>query len=210
MVRKINAPVENRTSNIDWENVHSRLDAVRERLEKGWNITEQEKEQILSARTKDLAVKLNFKPLSKEYLEVVEFTLAEERYGIEQKFIDEVYELKELTRLPCTPPFILGVMNVRGKILTVMDIKKLFELPDKGLADLNKVIIIHAYGINTGILADAISGVRSVPVSGIQTALPTHTGIRGEYMKGVTGDQLIILNMENILSDERITVNEET
>lgn len=208
MERKINATIENGTSIIDWENIHSRLDTVREKLEKVWSITEQEKQQILTARTRALAGKSHDKPLNKELLEVVEFTLAEERYGVELQFIDEVCELNDLTHLPCTPLFILGVMNVRGKILTVMDIKRLFELPDKGLADLNKVIIVHAHGMDAGILADVISGVRSVPVSRIQTELPTLTGIRAEYMKGVTGDQLIILNLDNILSDEKITVNE--
>jgi purine-binding chemotaxis protein CheW len=208
MERKTNTSKENQTSAIDWQNIQSRLDSVRERLEKGWQVTEQEKEQILTARTKALAKKLKDKPLMKEYLEVVEFLLSDERYGIESNFIDEVYALKELTPLPCTPPFILGVMNVRGKIMTVVDIKKLFELPDKGLSDLNKVIIVQTYGMEAGILADNIVGVRSVPVSKIQPALPTLTGIRAEYIKGVTGDQLIILNMETIFSDERIIVNE--
>jgi purine-binding chemotaxis protein CheW len=204
----MNKSAENRHPAVDWRSIHSRMDAVRERLEEGWNITEQEKEQILAARTRVLAGKETDKPLTGEYTEVAEFILAEERYGIELKFIVEVYDLKDLTRLPCTPPFILGVMNVRGKIITVVDIKKLFELPDRGLTELNKVIIVHASGMEAGILADVISGVRSVPVSKIQPALPTLTGIRAEYIKGVTGDQLVILNMEHIFSDERIIVNE--
>lgn len=204
----MNTKTENRNSAIDWENIHSRLDAVSNRLEKGWNVTEQEKQHILDTRTRVLARELTDKPSVKEYLEVVEFILADECYGIELKFIDEVYELKDLTHLPCTPDFTLGVMNVRGKILTVVDIKKVFGLPDKGLTDLNKVIIVNACGMEIGILADLITGVRSVPVGRIQPALPTVTGIRAEYMKGVTGDQLVILNIENIFSDERIIVNE--
>lgn len=208
MGRKINTLKENKTSVVDWENIHSRMEAFRERLDKGWHVTEQEKEQILASRTRTLAGELNDEPLRQEFLEVAEFMLAEERYGIEKNFVSEVYALKDLTPLPCTPSFILGVVNVRGKVLTVIDIKKLFELPDNGLNDLNKVIIVHARGMEAGILADVIVGVRSVPVSNIQPALPTITGIRAEYMKGVTGDQLIILNMENIFSDEKMIVNE--
>jgi purine-binding chemotaxis protein CheW len=208
MERKINTSKENQTSVIDWENIHSRMETFRERFEKGWHVTEQEKEQILMARTRSLARELNDETLSQEFLEVAEFMLADERYGVEMKLISEVYALKDLTPLPCTPPFILGVVNVRGKVLTVIDIKKLFELPDKGLNDLNKVIIVHAHGMEAGILADVIVGVRSVPVSNIQPELPTITGIRAGYMKGVTGDRLIILNMENIFSDERMIVNE--
>ena len=110
--------------------------------------------------------------------------------------------------MPCTPPFVLGIFNVRGQIQTIIDIKKFFDLPDKGLSDLNKVIIVRTRGMEAGILADVIVGVRSVPVSNIQPELPTITGIRAGYMKGVTGDQLIILNMENIFSDEKMIVNE--
>jgi purine-binding chemotaxis protein CheW len=209
MERKIKTSKENQTSVIDWENIHNRMEAFRTSLDMGWHVTEQEEEQILMARTRSLAGELNDEPLSQEFLEVAEFMLAGERYGIEMNVAGEVYALKDLTPLPCTPPFILGVVNVRGKVLTVIDIKKLFELPDNGLNDLNKVIMVHACGMEAGILADAIVGVRSIPVSKIQPELPTITGIRAGYMKGVTGDQLIILNMENIFSDERMIVNEK-
>lgn len=208
MEKNIKTSKGNQHLAIGWETIHSRLEAVREKLEKGWQITEQEKEQILMERTKALARESKDKTLTEEYLEVAEFILADERYGIELNFISEVYTLQDLTPMPCTPPFILGVTNIRGKILTVIDMKKMFELPDKDLNNLNKVIIVHANGMEAGILADTIIGIRSIPVENIQPALPTLTGIRAEYMKGVTGDQLIILNVVNIFSDERIIVNE--
>jgi purine-binding chemotaxis protein CheW len=65
-----------------------------------------------------------------EYIEVVEFLLAHEKYGIESKCVREVYPLKELTPVPCTPSFVRSIINVRGKILSVIDIKKFFELPE--------------------------------------------------------------------------------
>jgi purine-binding chemotaxis protein CheW len=117
--------------------------------------------------------------------------------------------LKDLTPMPCTPPFVLGIFNVRGQIQTIIDVKKLFDLPDKRLTDLNRVIIVNARGMEAGILADVILGIRSVPLGEIQPTLPTLTDIRAEYMKGVTGDQLILLDVEKIFSDKRIIVNEE-
>jgi len=208
MERKIQTVKENQTSVIDWENIHSRLEAVSERLGQDWHVTKKEKEQILRERTIDLSREVKGESMSQEFLEVVEFILANERYGIELNVISEVYTLKGLTSLPCTPPFILGVINVRGKILIVIDVKKIFELPDKELNDHNKVIIVHGHGMETGILADVIVGVRSIPVSNIQPALPTLTGIRTEFIKGVTGEQMIILDVEQIFSDDRIIVNE--
>lgn len=208
MKRKTKASTENMTPHINWDNIHTRLDEIREKLAKEWTVTEQEKERILLSRTRALASRPEAGPLTGEILEVAGFTLAEERYGIEQQFLKEVYQLKDLTPLPCTPPFILGVINVRGKIITVMDMRKLFDLPEKGLTEQNKVIIAHASGMEAGILADAVSGSRSVPLENLQPALPTHQGIRAEYMKGVTGDQMTILNIEAIFSDEKIIVNE--
>jgi len=142
-------------------------------------------------------------------LEVVEFLLAYERYGIESSYIREVYPLKDITPLPGTPPFVLGIMNVRGKILSVIDLRKFFDLPQKGLTDLNRVIIVHDDFMEFGILADAILGVRMIPVRELQPSLPTLTEVRADYLKGVTEERLVVLDGGAILSDRRIVVHDE-
>ena len=129
----------------------------------------------------------------------------------------EVYPLKELTPLPGTPPFVLGLVNVRGQILSVIDLKKFFDLPEKGLTDLNKLIILDsgdlalskAEGMAFGILADAVLGVRPLPVSELQPSLPTLTGIREEFLKGVTRERVVILDADRLLSSKDIIVHEE-
>lgn len=166
-----------------------------------------EKRKILKAR----AVALAKKPEKKdddEYIEVVEFLLAHEKYAIQSGYITEVYSLKELTPVPCTPPFVAGIINVRGKILSVIDIKKFFDLPEKGITDLNKVIIIHNGLMEFGILADAVLGASQIPLRDIQPSLPTLTGIRAEYLRGVTKERLVVLDAEKILSDKKIVVHE--
>lgn len=90
----------------------------------------------------------------------------------------EVYPIKELTPLPCTPSFVLGIINVRGQILTVIDLRRFFDLPIKGLTDLNKVIVIEHHEGELGVLADAILGVRSLCSSEIRPAPSTLTGVR--------------------------------
>ena len=139
-------------------------------------------------------------------LEVVVFKLAHERYALELTHIREVHPLKELTPLPGTPDFVLGIVNIRGRILSVIDIKRFFDLPEKGLTDLNQVIILQSDEMEFGILADEILGTSSIPASNIQASLPTLTGIRAEYLKGVTGDRLVILDADRLLSDEKILV----
>ena len=104
-------------------------------------------------------------------MEIVEFLLARERYGIEASYVREVYPLNDLTPVPCVPPFVLGIINVRGQIISVIDIKKFFDLPEKGLGDLNKVIIIESDDMEFGILADEIVGIGKLRQEELQASL---------------------------------------
>ncbi len=198
----------NRTHGIDWDEVHRRLDLGRSTLERGWIPGPEEKRNILRERAKALAHEAEKDDFG-EKIETVEFLLAYERYGIESSFVREVYPLKDLTPVPCTPAHVLGIINVRGRILSIIDLKKFFDLPDKGLGDLNKVIILKSDAMEFGILADVIVGVRTLPMSSLQQAMPTLTGIREEYLKGIAKDRTVILDAERLLADKKLVVNEE-
>ena len=168
-----------------------------------------ETKRILKARAEALAREPAPAQAAGGHIEVVEFVLAYERYAVETRYVREVSPLENLTPLPCTPAFILGIVNLRGEILSVIDLKKFFELPEKGLTDLNKVIVLEAENMRFGILADAVSGVRRVRVDEIQPSLPTLTGVREAYLKGVTAERMVILDADKILADERIIVLEQ-
>jgi len=166
--------------------------------------------EILRERAKAMAGK----PAQKKqadgiFLEVLAFHLAHETYGIEAGYIREVLPVQEITPLPFTPPFILGLVNIRGQILSVTDLRKFFDLPDKGLTDMNRVIIVRFSDMEIGILADLIIGMRSVKHADLQPPPATFTGIRGVYIKGIAKERLAILDMEKILSDRKLTVHEE-
>lgn len=163
---------------------------------------------LLKARAVTLAQELGNGEIA-EYVEVVVFVLAYETYGINTDYVREVYPLKDLTPLPCTPSFVAGIVNVRGKVLSVIDLKHLFELPAQGLTDLNRVIIISDDVMEFGILADAIVGVRHIPLEEIQTSLPTLTGVREEYLSGITAERLVILDAAKLLASSNIVVEEE-
>jgi purine-binding chemotaxis protein CheW len=165
--------------------------------------------QVLKARAKQLARDSEKEKPVGESIEVVEFLLAYEKYGIESSYIREIYPLRELTPMPCTPPFVLGIINVRGEIVSVIDMKKFFDLPERGLTDMNKVIIVHNDRMEFGILADAILGARSILRDEIQAPLPTLTGTRAEYLTGVTKEPLIVLDAAKVLSARNLVVHEE-
>jgi purine-binding chemotaxis protein CheW len=168
----------------------------------------EEKKKILKARATALAREPE-KTRTAVCLEVIEFGLAKERYALETSYVREVYPFKELTPLPCTPPFVLGIVNVRGRILSVIDIRKFFDLPETGITDLHKIIVVHTDETEAGILADVVLGVQAIPRTELQPSLPTLTGIQELYLKGVTADRLLVLNVGKILSDEKIVVHEE-
>ena len=200
---------QTKPSTIDWEELHQRLETPQAALESGLAKTAEDKRKILRERAKALARKPEEKTSAQEQVEVVEFLLAHERYALDSSYVREVYPLKELTPLPCTPAFVLGIINVRGQILSIIDLKKFFDLPEKGLTDLNKVIVVHREGMAFGILADVILGVRRIAPQDLQPSLPTLTGIRAEYLRGVTKERLVVLDVGKILLDKNIVVQEE-
>lgn len=164
---------------------------------------------ILRARAEALA-RLPARTSSDEVsLELLEFRLAREWYALETRHVGEIYPLRNLTPLPSTPSFVIGIVNVRGYILPVLDLKKFFGLPEDGLTDLHRIIRVSGRELDFGLLADVSVGVRSIPVSSLHPPLPTITGIGAEYVKGVTAERLIVLDMDRILRDPRIIVNEE-
>jgi purine-binding chemotaxis protein CheW len=202
-------PDAGRRSDLDWANLHRRLEASQAALKRKLTPGPEEKRKILRDRARLLAANSKADATApRSLLEIVEFVLGPERYGIESSRIREIYPLNEFTPLPCTPAFVLGLVNVRGQILSIINIKKLFDLPEKGLTDLNKVIIVNAHSIELGILADAILGTRSIAPEELHPALPTLTGIRADYLQGITKDSLVVLDVEKILADEKILVNE--
>jgi purine-binding chemotaxis protein CheW len=168
-----------------------------------------EKQRILKARARDLARKPAALIDPRELLEIVEFELAGEHYGIEVTQIREVCALKELTPVPCSPDFIFGIINLRGEIHTVIDLKRFFDLSDSGITELNQVLILDSEDMRLGILADTILGVRTIRLAALESSLPNLSGVRASYLKGVTSERLAVLDAARILSDEAILVREE-
>jgi purine-binding chemotaxis protein CheW len=168
-----------------------------------------EVERILRARAQALAQAPRAAPAAGTMLELLEFRLASERYALESHHVQEVHPLRDLTPLPCTPPFILGIVNVRGRILPVLDLKKFFDLPERGLTDLHRIILVRGHGLELGLLADVIVGVRSVAADSLQPSLPTLTGIRADYLKGVSAERLVVLDLDRLLADPKIIVHED-
>ena len=195
-------------THADLAEIRRRIEAVHAVIDRGFAPSEEEERSILKSRAQTLARASGGGAADGETLEAVEFELAGESYAIPLAQVREVGPLHDLTPVPGTPAFILGIINLRGEIRTVIDLKKFFDLPDAGLTQLNQILLIEHDDLQLGILADTIRGVRHLPLADLQPGLPTLTDIRADYLRGVTGDRLVVLDAAKILSDPRLLVHD--
>ena len=162
--------------------------------------------EILRRRARELAKAPDAEMGGARLMEILEFSLGPARYAFETSFVREVFPLTEITPLPGVPPYILGVVNVRGRILSVMDIRRLLDFANVGLTNLNKAIILHDGDMELAVLADEVAGVYAIDGDEGQRALATLSGRREEYLKGVTQDRVVVLDAEKLLASEDLLV----
>ena len=194
---------------IRWDEAYARLERARRALEAGREPGPDARERILRERARALARPLDKPPTAGEVLDLLVFSLAGERYGIETARVMEVVRLRGLTAVPCTPPFVLGVVHHRGRILAVLDLRRLLELAGQGVAEGSRAVVVEARGIAFGILTDAVAGIVRV-AAGELTPLPvTSARQRQPFVRGVTGELVAVLDLEALAQDPRITVKEE-
>jgi purine-binding chemotaxis protein CheW len=202
-----NAACRSSSGTIDWVELHRRMETAGAGLQQPALDPEREA-ALLKARAAALASR-PVQPEQGELLECLEFELSGERYAVEMGFITETLPLGDFTPVFCTPPFVLGITNVRGRIISIVDLRRFFELPSIGLSDLNRVIVVGNGAMEFGILADAIPGITAVGRNELQPPPATCTGIREEFLSGVTNERLALLDMAKILCDRRMVVRDE-
>lgn len=189
--------------------VARRIDAAAQALDAGLTRSAAQKKKILDERARTLAREAKIEVIEEE-MEVLEFVLAYERYAVESAYIREVVPFQGLTPLPCTPPFVVGIVHTRGQIISVINIKKFLGLAQSGIADLHKIIILHSPSMEFGILADDIIGVRRLSTNQLQSSLLTLTGMQEMYLKGITRDRVVVLDGEKLLASHSLLVNQKT
>jgi len=165
---------------------------------------------LLLARARKMALEKPTTGIDGSTIEVLEFGLADETYALELSYVREVGALVELTLLPGVPDFVLGITCVRGQIIAVVDLRKLFGLPERGLRDSRQVIVLQSAGSEFGILAERVTGIRRLQVAGLQPTLPTLTDVRAAYLNGLVPDGTVFLSAGKLLSDPQLVVQQET
>ncbi|SDC68876.1 MULTISPECIES: chemotaxis protein CheW [unclassified Candidatus Frackibacter] len=149
--------------------------------------------------------------MNNQIYQLVIFQLSKEEFGIEITKIKEIIRMKEITKLPNSSETFLGIINLRGNIVPIVDLRKKFNLEEK-LTNKSRIIIIEVDGQNIGIIVDSVSEVLRIKSDEIEDAPDKIVGIRNEYLKGLAKvkDRIIILcDLEKLLTvEEKINLKE--
>jgi purine-binding chemotaxis protein CheW len=165
--------------------------------------------QILINRAKELAGKKIARSENDNLIQIIEFRLNEELYGLEIDFVHEVHSLRNITLIPGTPSYVRGVINIRGQIISVIDLKVFFELGYDEISDKSKVIILQSEDMEFAILADQIIGTKLITLADTLDYLPTLSGVRADFLKGVTSVGIAVLDGRKILTDQNLIIDEK-
>ena len=140
--------------------------------------------------------------LDSEVQQLVSFMLDEVEYGVDILCVHEILRFPDMTRLPNTPEFIKGVINLRGNVIPVVDVRIRFGFPLGEVTDLTRIIVIETNGKQVGLLVDNVHQVVRIPVANIDPPSDLMTGMSEDFISGIgrLKDRLIvILNMSNII-----------
>lgn len=169
-----------------------------------------DQDEVLKTRALALANKkrLEFRENENEVFKIVKCTIGQEQYGIELAFIQEIFFFKFFTEIPGLPPFVLGLINVRGQIVSVVDLRKFFDIPAPQNTLIHQAIILNNDEMAFGLLVDDIEGVCDILQQDLQSSLLTLTGVRKRFLKGVSKDHTILLDGAKLLSDPTMKVEQ--
>ena len=137
-----------------------------------------------------------------ELLQLVSFHLGGEEYGIEILSVQEIIRMMELTRVPNSPDFVEGVINLRGKVIPVIGMRKRFNMPAIEHTQQARIIVVEVDGHDVGFVVDAVNEVLRIPTDTVEPP-PRLAKVEREMVKGVgklENRLLLLLDVQKLLS----------
>ncbi|HOV98531.1 MAG TPA: chemotaxis protein CheW [Bacteroidota bacterium] len=141
---------------------------------------------------------------SDEILQLVSFNIGEEEFGVDILKVQEINRMLNVTRVPNAPEYVEGVINLRGKVIPVVDLRKRFGLPPKEHDKNTRIIVIELSGKTVGFVVDSVKEVLRIPKSVTEPPPALATNINADYITAVgkLDDRLLtLLDMERVLSN---------
>lgn len=196
---------QERVGPLDWERVRQRLAQAAAALEEAEHSSTARDQEILEARARALA----HAPVHQapgEMLEVVTFSLAGERYALEADHVCEVQRWTECTPIPGAVAHLRGLVNLRGDLLAVFDLRRLLGLVEQEPQESAFILVLGRGHPELGIAAEAIHEVRKVRLDALHE--PPAGGTDRRLVRGVTEEALIVLDGPALLADERLFIDQ--
>ena len=138
--------------------------------------------------------------------QLVTFRLGDEEYGVDILKVHEIDRMMDITEVPNAPPSIEGVINLRGKVIPVINLRKKFNLPDREADGRTKIVVVDI-GTSAGMIVDSVSEVLRISSDIVEPPPPMTAGVSSEYIRGVgklKDRLLILLDIEKLLgADEK-------
>ena len=142
--------------------------------------------------------------VSDDLLQLVSFNLGDELFGIDILKVQEINRLVEITKVPSTPDFVEGVINLRGKVIPIIDLRKRFTLRLKEQDKDTRIIVVDISDMVMGMIVDSVSEVLRLPSSTVEPAPEIATSIDSQYIRGVAKLEnrlLILLDLSRIFKE---------
>jgi len=148
-----------------------------------------------------------------EEFKAIVFKLADESYGIEVDKVRTIERMSPVTRVPKTPPFVKGVINLRGNVVPVIDLRGRFGLPEVEPDDNTRIVIVNVADMEVGFIVDSANDVIDLTEDRIEDPPEIVGGVKAKYLRGVAklddGRLLVLLNLSEVLNKAEIVQLEQ-
>lgn len=139
---------------------------------------------------------------TKQELKVIVFQLKDEEYAIEVDYIQSIERMQPVTRIPRTYPFVTGVMNLRGVITPIINLRKRFGIEEKEFDEATRILVISKDQLEIGVIVDGANDVIDIPVEKIEPPPEIIGGVEVDYLRGVVkldNRLFTLLNLEKVI-----------
>jgi purine-binding chemotaxis protein CheW len=146
-----------------------------------------------------------------ERLECVTFLQGEETYAFESVYAAEVIRIPKLVRLPRVKEIIVGVFNLRGRIMAAIDIRPILGVPQTPISAAGRIIVLKSDRFSTGLVVEGVRGVESLSVDNFEPAVKTLAGVQREFIRGQissNGRLVMLLDIPKLMASPEILVNQ--
>ena len=136
-------------------------------------------------------------------LQLVTFNISQEEFGVDILKVQEIIRTMEITKVPRAPDFVEGVINLRGKVIPIIDLRMRFGMDARGHDSQTRIIVIELNNMIVGFVVDSVSEVLRIPASTVEAPPAVVSGVESEYISGVgkLDDRLLILiDLDKLLS----------